>query len=159
MSARAAWRLESLGFAQVFRYTPGEADWFANGLPAAGRDANIPKAADIARRDVPTCHLTDRISQVRDAMRATNWNQCLVVNAERVVLGRLRQRVLEGDPSAVVEDVMEPGPATVRLNEPLEPLVERMQKRNVSSIVVTTSDGELVGVLFREDAERHLHPV
>jgi CBS domain-containing protein len=159
MSARAACRLESLGFAQVFRYTPGEADWFANGLPAAGRDANIPKAADIARRDVPTCHLTDRISQVRDAMRATNWNQCLVVNAERVVLGRLRQRVLEGDPSAVVEDVMEPGPATVRLNEPLEPLVKRMQKRNVSSIVVTTSDGELVGVLFREDAERHLQPV
>src|SRR6266542_3593380 len=29
LSARAAWRLESFGFTQVFRYAAGKADWFA----------------------------------------------------------------------------------------------------------------------------------
>ena len=33
LSARAAWWLESLGFAQVLRYTAGKADWAAYGLP------------------------------------------------------------------------------------------------------------------------------
>jgi hypothetical protein len=32
MSARAAWRLEGLGFPQVRRYTPGKMDWLAGGL-------------------------------------------------------------------------------------------------------------------------------
>src|SRR5437773_6189207 len=27
LSARAAWRLESMGFQEVYRYTPGKADW------------------------------------------------------------------------------------------------------------------------------------
>jgi hypothetical protein len=35
----AAWRLESLGFAQVYRYTPGKADWLANELPVEGQQA------------------------------------------------------------------------------------------------------------------------
>lgn len=38
MSARAAWRLEQLGFERVFRYTPGKADWAAAGLPMEGTD-------------------------------------------------------------------------------------------------------------------------
>ena len=29
LSARAAWRLESMGFQEVYRYTPGKADWLA----------------------------------------------------------------------------------------------------------------------------------
>lgn len=33
MSPRAAWELESLGFAQVFDYVPGKTDWFASGVP------------------------------------------------------------------------------------------------------------------------------
>ena len=37
MSPRAAWRLEGLGFEKVFDYVPGEADWFASGLPRDGK--------------------------------------------------------------------------------------------------------------------------
>ena len=33
MSPRAAWRLESLGFARVYDYVAGKADWMAAGLP------------------------------------------------------------------------------------------------------------------------------
>ena len=87
MSPRAAWRLESLGFTQVYDYAAGEADWFANGLPREGRDASIPRVGDVADREVPTCQLDDHIGDVRERVRATGWDTCLVVNDERVVLG------------------------------------------------------------------------
>jgi hypothetical protein len=31
MSPRAAWRLETLRFAEAYDYIPGKADWFATG--------------------------------------------------------------------------------------------------------------------------------
>ena len=60
MSARAAWRLESLGFTHVYRYTAGKMDWRASGLPIEGQFADEPCAKDIARRDVPTFLLLRR---------------------------------------------------------------------------------------------------
>ena len=157
MSARAAWRLESLGFPPVFRYTPGKADWFAAGLPRAGRLATVPRAADAARTDVPTCGLTDRVGAVRQRVRAAGSDQCLVVTDRRVVLGRLRGDALDADPETRVENVMEPGPTTGRPDGALGAIVERMRAKRVASIVVTTSDGELVGVLERQTAEARLN--
>jgi CBS domain-containing protein len=63
---------------------------------------------------------------------------------------------LDGDPEQTVKTMMEAGPTTVRPSEPLDVLIERMQKRKVESIVVTTATGVLVGVLRREDGERRL---
>jgi hypothetical protein len=37
----------------------------------------------------------------------------------------------------------------VRANEPLEPLVERMRDKNVSTMIVTTPEGRLLGVVHR----------
>ena len=51
MSARAAWRLESLGFSQVYRYTPGKMDWLARGLPREGAAAAVIQADDLVRQD------------------------------------------------------------------------------------------------------------
>ena len=87
MSARAAWRLESLGFTAVYRYTAGKADWLASGLPSAGARASLPRIGDLARRDVPTCTLQERLGDVRERVRAAGWDVCLVVNARRIVLG------------------------------------------------------------------------
>ncbi len=154
MSARAAWRLESLGFTQVYRYTAGEADWFANGLPIEGKLASIPRAKDVARTDVPTCALSEQLEAVRQRVQATGWDQCIVVNAQGIVLGRLRQKELSADKAASVEAVMESGPTTIRPDTMLDDLVKRMRARRVESIVVSTSDGQLLGSLFREDAER-----
>ena len=156
MSPRAAWRLESLGFREVHDYAAGEADWFAGGLPREGRDAAIPRAGDVARRDVPTCGLDERVGEVREHMRGAGWDECLVVNGERVVLGRLRGTALEADGDTPVERVMEAGPTTVRPDERLASLVERMRDKGVGS-VVTTSDGLIVGLLKRADAERQLN--
>src|SRR5262249_15483136 len=135
MSARAAWRLESLGFSQVFRYTPGKADWFAAGLPREGKLADVPRAGDVARRDVPICRLTDRLGEVRDRVLAADWDMCIVVNDEHIVLGRLRENELNADPAAAAEAVMEAGPTTIRPNEPLAALAKRLRERQVRSII------------------------
>jgi CBS domain-containing protein len=156
MSARAAWRLVSLGFAPVYRYTAGKEDWIAHALATEGDEADAPRAGDVADRDAPICTLDDRLGDVRDRVRAAGWESCIVVNDRRVVLGRVRGKALDGDPDQPVEEVMESGPTTVRPSEPLPALIERMRQRKVGSIVVTNSDGVLIGVLRREDGERWL---
>jgi CBS domain-containing protein len=78
---------------------------------------------------------------------------CVVVNDERIVLGRLRGRALDGAADTPVEDVMEPGPATVRPDEALKDIANRLRDRHVDGILVTTPDGRLVGFLTRSDAE------
>jgi predicted transcriptional regulator len=153
MSPRAAWRLESLGFQQVYDYVAGEADWFASGLPREGRDASILRVGDIARSDVQTCTFTDHVGDVRRLLQGTDWDICLVVNEAHVVLGRVRAKALEAEPGTPIEQVMEGGPTTVRPDARLADVVERMRAKDVRSIVVTTSDGRLVGLLKRVDAE------
>jgi len=77
----------------------------------------------------------------------------VVVNEKRIVLGRLGPSELDIDPDAVVETVMKSGPITIRPNTSREAILRRMQKRKMDSLLVTTSDGELLGVLNRQDVE------
>ena len=156
MSPRAAWRLESLGFSQVYEYAAGIADWLAFGLLSEGRNADVPRAGRIARRNVPTCGLRERLDDIRDRARAAGWDECLVVNDEQVLLGRVRGAAFEAPGATLAEEVMEPGPTTIRPDEPLARLVPRLRDRHVARIIVTTPDGRLVGVAERENAERAL---
>ena len=57
MSSRAAWRLESLGFGDVYEYVDGKLDWMAAGLPTEGTNNDQPRAGDVARKDAPVCGL------------------------------------------------------------------------------------------------------
>lgn len=156
MSPRAAWRLESLGFTEVYDYVAGEADWLAMDLPSEGNDAGQPRAGRVAKRDVPTCGLTERLREVRQRVQETGRESCIVVNAEHVVLGRVRGTAWDAPDDAQIEGVMEVGPTTVRPSEPLAAITERMQEHGSRGVLVTTSDGRLVGVLNRTDAERAL---
>ena len=56
--------------------------------------------------------------------------------------------------------VMKPGPTTVRANEPLQALVDRMAKSDVPSILVSDPDGVLLGMFKRRtpDASSGLGP-
>jgi CBS domain-containing protein len=157
MSSRAAWRLESLGFLPVYRYTAGKLDWFAFGMPMEGELAAFPKAIDVVRRDVPTCHLTDRVGEVYECCQAMGWKVCLVVNESSAVLGRLWREAWEADPGTPVEEIMENGPTTFRPDNFLEPLVKRMQDKKVGSVIPTNPDGVLIGILYLRDAEERLH--
>ena len=156
MSPRAAWRLESLGITKVFDYVGGKADWFAAGLPRSGELASVPRTGDIARRDDVTCRLTDRIRDVVSRVREVGQEACIVTTAGGVVLGRIRIDQLGDDSETLAEDVMESGPTTTRADTTLESMLERFQTRNVDSILVATSDGRLVGTLYRSDLEDNL---
>jgi CBS domain-containing protein len=154
MSPRAAWRLESLGFTQVFDYVTGKLDWLASGLPTEGKQARIPRAGQVARRDVPACHLTDRLGDVRDRIQRAGWDVCVVVDGNSVVFGLLQGEAFNDAPESVVAQIMASGPTTIRPHVPVETTAERMRKQGVEHTVVTTLDGRLVGILYRQDAEQ-----
>ena len=156
MSPRAAWRLESLGFTNVYDYEAGKADWFAAGLPREGDARPVVLAADLARTDDATCALADTTGVAAERARAAGQDQCIVVNEQRIILGRLRATELAGDPAAVVEEVMELGPTTSRPDAEAAPILERMQARNVDRILVATSGGRLIGTMWRVDAEERV---
>jgi Mg/Co/Ni transporter MgtE len=152
MSSRAAWRLESLGFGQVHDYVAGKLDWMAAGLPTEGSNAERPRAGDVARKDVPTCGLRERLGSVRDRVRELGWDAVVVVNRERVVLGLLRSKELAADADLQIEQAMRPGPSTFRPFVPIEEMAHFMGEHKLESAPVTTSDGRLVGLLLQTDA-------
>jgi Mg/Co/Ni transporter MgtE len=151
MSPRAAWRLESLGFTEVYDYAAGKLDWMAAGLRTEGTSAATPRAGDVARKDVPTCGLTERLGVVRDRVRGQGWNAVVVVNDERVVLGLLRSKELDADPDLLVEQAMRPGPSTFRPFVATAEMARFMVEHNLESSPITTSDGRLVGLLLQAD--------
>jgi len=112
------------------------------------------RAGAHARRDVPTCQLGEPLAEIRERVRRADWATCFVVDEEGVVLGRLGRSVLQRDDELSVEQAMTPGPSTIRPSARLNDVVARMRRQNLSNLPVTTSDGQLVGLLAREDAER-----
>ena len=138
MSPRAAWRLERLGF-EVYDYAAGKVDWLAAGMPTVRAAPSERRALEQADRNPTTCWPAAALGTISATV--------LVVNDQRVLLGR----VPPGDyqPTARAEQIMESGPPTVRAHEPLDALLERMTKRAVEEIAVTTPEGRLLGVVRR----------
>jgi Mg/Co/Ni transporter MgtE len=132
----------------------GELDWLAAGLPTEGGNAELPRAGDVARPDVPTCRLDEPAGEVRARVRAAGWDACVVVNDQRVVLGLLRAEELQRGQDEPIEQVMRPGPSTFRPHVLIEELAHFMIHHDLPTSPVTTSDGRLVGLLRREDAAR-----
>jgi CBS domain-containing protein len=145
-----------MGFEQVYEYEDGKRDWGSFGLPREGRLAEQPSGGDVARADVPTCLLSDDLSEVRRRVRESGWETCIVVNDDRVVLGRLGRKAIGSDDDESVEEAMTEGPSTVRPSIGLDALLERMQSKNLRSWLVTTPDGKLVGLVLLSEAEARL---
>jgi len=154
MSPRAAWRLESLGFGEVYDYVAGKLDWMAAGLPTEGTNAAQPRAGEVSRKDVPTAKLSERLADVRERVLAARWDAVVVINDERVVLGLLRSKELDKDPEMKMEQAMRPGPSTFRPYLAIKEMAEHMTKHMLESSPITTSDGRLVGLLLQSDAVR-----
>jgi CBS domain-containing protein len=149
MSPRAAARLVLLGLERVMHYPGGKVDWMGAGLATEGENATRPRAGTVARKDFAVCGPGDRLGDVR----ADN-GVAVVVDSERVVLGLLREKELARDGDARVDDVMVCGPSTFRPHVPIEEMADYMTEHDLESAPITTSDGRVVGVLFREDAVR-----
>jgi Mg/Co/Ni transporter MgtE len=105
---------------------------------------------------VPTCLLEADLREVRQHVRASGWETCLVVNEQGIVLGQLGRKALQADSDQTVEEAMMEGPSTVRPSIGAGALLERMTDKGLTSFVVTTSDGKLVGVVLRDEAQKVL---
>ena len=132
----------------------GKLDWLAAGLPTEGTNAQLPRAGGEARADVPTCRLDERLGDVLERVRSAGWDACVVVNEESVVLGLLRSKELSGDADLPIDQAMRPGPSTFRTYVPIEEMAEFMSEHDLVNAPITTSDGKLVGLLVREDAQK-----
>jgi Mg/Co/Ni transporter MgtE len=140
----------------VYDYAAGKADWASFGLPIEGENDSGTRVGAHARTDVPGCGPGDRLQEVRERVRALGWDTCFVTDERGVVLGRLGRSALARDDDVSVEQAMTPGPSTVRPSLRLAQAVERMERQSLTTLPVTRSDGVLLGVLRREDAERAL---
>ena len=74
------------------------------------------------------------------------------------MLGRLGRKALASEADVSAEEGMTPGPVTVRPSIGTDALLERMRERDLTSYVVTTPDGRLVGLVRRADLERATRP-
>jgi Mg/Co/Ni transporter MgtE len=91
-------------------------------------------------------------------MASSRWDQCVVVNDERVVLGRIRRDELDEDPAALAEDVMQDGPTTFRPSVGAHEMLDYMRRRGkMKEALVTDPEGRLLGVIRRDDLERAIH--
>ncbi len=159
MSPRAASRLESIGFEQVYDYVAGKADWGSAGLPLEGAEGSDTRAGAHVRTDVPNCRLDDRLEEVCERLDESGWDTCFVLSESGVVLGRIGRRAIRGREDVTAEEAMTPGPSTIRPSARLREIVERMRQQNLTNLPVTTSEGRLVGLLTRSNAEQALASV
>jgi CBS domain-containing protein len=126
-------------------------DWLARALPTEGTEAGTPRVKDALRQDVVTCGLQDRVGDVMPRVEESPYGFALAVAADGVLLGRLRRSRCEGKYDSRVEDVMEEGPSTVRPDKSAPELEERLVERDLTTAVVTTPEGRLLGVVRRSE--------
>src|SRR5919199_2317068 len=98
MSPRAACRLATLGFTDVYDYVAGKADWLAYGLPVEGEHAEVLTAGRVARPDVVTCHLRDPVSAILERVELSPYGFALALSDNQVILGRLRATMKSAAP-------------------------------------------------------------
>jgi hypothetical protein len=90
--------------------------------------------------------LRERLEDVK-SRRNPNEDLCVVVNDRNIVLGVIEGETWDANPQSRIADIMQPGPRTIRPD--LEPKDAQKALRNYDgpSAIVTTSDGELLGVV------------
>ena len=146
MSPRAAWRLEAAGFGPVCDYMAGKADWLAADLPFEG---TARLAGMFTRRGVATVAEGTAVAEALGLLDAQGFGPVLVLNQAGVVMGAAyRDQLASAAAEAEVGSVIRFGVSTVRPSEDAAALAERMKQRGVKRVVVTRSDGTLVGLFF-----------
>jgi len=146
VSGRAACRLEIMGFHEVYRYAPGKADWLAAGWETEGTEISQTAIRRSIQTNVPTCALRERLGEVK-RRRQPQDEICVVVNDRNIVLGVIQGEAWNSNPAARVVDVMHAGPLTIRPHIDLKEAREILRDYDAPTVIVTTSDGELLGAV------------
>jgi CBS domain-containing protein len=150
MSPRAAWRLETFGYPEVYDYVAGKSDWMAAGLPTERAGSPPPRVAEVMDRSVPSCEPGVAVADVMGRLGSSGARLCVVINEGHVVQGRLSLDRLDPADTRLAEEAMQPGPATVRADADLAETTERMRRRGVADLIVSNPDGVLLGVVHVE---------
>jgi CBS domain-containing protein len=152
MSPRAAWRLEAAGFSPVYDYVAGKSDWLAADLPFEG---TAQLAGMFTRREVATASEDTSAQEALRRLDARGFGPVLVLNPAGVVMGAAYRKALSSAAEgATAGMVMRFGVTTVRPSEQAADLAHRMSHAQVSRVVVTRSDGTLVGLFFADDLKQ-----
>lgn len=154
MSARAAARLGSLGFTDVYDYVGSKMDWIGAGLPFEGARADGPHLAALADRSVPTCGLDETVGQVRG--RLGDWELCLVVDDHGIVLGLVRAEALALEETRPISAVMQEAPRSHRPHVTPAEIKKQVERSPVPWLLVTNLDGTLVGVARPDEVLKEL---
>jgi Mg/Co/Ni transporter MgtE len=132
----------------------GKAYWIACGRPTVRSEREPVRAGSVMATDVPRCPVDADVDEARRALTNTAWPWCVVVNEQGVVAGRVDAGTLAGAPGdAVVVDVMETGPSTIRADADVADARQRMRKHKSEALIVTDPDGRLLGALRSVDAD------
>ncbi len=136
----------------MYDYVAGKVDWFAAGLPSEGRAAAMTRIGDLVMRDVPTCAPDEKVGDIRG--RLGEDSVCLVVNDQRIVQGLVEEENVKADEGRAISEVMHEGPSTLRPNVPAAVLASHVERGAFPWAVVTTPEGELLGILRGADLLR-----
>lgn len=146
LSARAAWRLEQLGFADVYDYTASKTAWLGAGHEAEGTIRAEDRAGAIARA-VPTVLPSATISEALEV--AGTEPTIAVVNDQGVLLGAVHLVASAATGELAVGEIMQPGPPSVRPSITGRELAASMDDDRRSHVFVTLLDGTLIGMIER----------
>lgn len=90
---------------------------------------------------------------VRERVDGSPYPFALVLSAGGVVLGRLPLSKCHCDPELAVEEAMEAGPKTYRPHKSAAGTADELAAKNLRWAIVTTPEGELIGVAARTELE------
>jgi hypothetical protein len=93
------------------------------------------------------------VGEVRERVARSPYPFALVLGPGDVVLGRLRASMLDCAPGLRAEQVMEPGPSTVRPHKTAASVAHDLGEKELRWAIVTTPEGELIGVAARIELE------
>jgi CBS domain-containing protein len=149
LSPRAAWLLEAAGFGPVHDYAASKSDWLAADLPFEGK-ARLPGM--ITRRGVATVAESAPAGEALRLLEVQGFGPVPALNGAGVVMGAAyRDRLQAASADAGVGTVMRPGVSTVRPSQDAAAQAGRMGHTGVTRVVVTRSDGTLIGLFFAAD--------
>jgi rhodanese-related sulfurtransferase len=151
MSPRAACRLETLGFADVYDYAAGKVDWLARNLPIEGASADAPTAGGRLRHDAPTAGPNEAVAAIRARVDASPYQFALVLAPDRTLLGQLQDTALAADPDTPAHEVMEPGPSTLSPRRTLANVEFHLRDHHLAYAIITDPEGHLLGTIHRDD--------
>ncbi len=127
----------------------GKVDWLARMQPVEGERAGDKRVGHFAQSDVVTCALSDDATEVRERIEASPYGFAIVLANDGTILGRLRRSAIEDAGSGTAEALMDPGPSTVRPDQDVHELRQKLDDKGLKTALVSTPEGKLIGVVKR----------